>query len=210
LEVRLDAAAILLLAVCSIYACADHDAATAVASSKPPASGYSTSRTGTVHDFDYFAGGWNTTQRRLKVRGAGSTDWEEFPATLCMTPYLDGVATVDELYAPTKKTAGLTLRTFDVHKQQWSIYWVSDKTGTLDPLPVVGGFQGDRGEFYAQDEDNHRPVKVRYTWDKIDQDHARWSQAFSYDDRTWETNWVGDFTRADTTTTCDHGRPRRS
>jgi hypothetical protein len=118
--------------------------------------------------------------------------------------------TVDELYLPTKNSAGLTLRTFDVQKRQWSIYWVSSMTGKLDPIPVVGGFQGDRGEFYAQDEDNHRPVKVQYTWDKIDRDHARWQQAFSYDNRTWETNWTADFTRADASTTCNSGRPKRS
>src|ERR1700678_1172203 len=126
----------------------------------PP--GYSLSRTGDMHDFDYFVGGWTTKQRRLKARGVGSSDWEEFPATLCMSLYLGGIATVDEMYLPTKSRAGLTLRTFDVRKHQWSIYWVNSTTGTLDPIPVVGGFQGDRGEFYAQDEDNHRPVKVRY------------------------------------------------
>ena len=57
----------------------------------PP--GYTTGRTGDVHDFDYFAGGWTTHQRRLKARGVGSTEWEEFPATLCMSLYLDGMVT---------------------------------------------------------------------------------------------------------------------
>jgi len=173
----------------------------------PP--GYSTSRTGDVHDFDYFVGGWVTKQRRLRVRGVGGSDWEEFPGTLCMMLYLGGMATVDELYMPTKNTAGLTLRTFDVKKRQWSIYWVSSTTGTLDPVPVVGGFAGNHGEFYAQDEDNHRPIKVRYVWDKIDRDHARWQQAFSYDNRTWETNWIADFTRLDASKTCEDGRPKR-
>jgi hypothetical protein len=46
-------------------------------------------------------------------------------------------------------------------------------------------------------------------WDKIDRDHARWQQAFSYDDRTWETNWVAEFTRADASKVCENGRPRR-
>jgi len=73
-------------------------------------------RTGDVHDFDYFAGAWTTRQRRLTARGVGSSDWDEFPATLCMTLYLDGMATVDELFFPTKGWAGLTLRTFDVQK----------------------------------------------------------------------------------------------
>jgi hypothetical protein len=173
----------------------------------PP--GYSTARTGDVHDFDYFAGAWTTKQRRLKARGVGSKDWEEFPATLCMTLYLGGLATVDELYMPNSGRAGLALRTFDVERRQWSIYWVSSATGRLDPVPVVGGFDGSRGEFYAVDEDNHRPVKVRYLWTKIDHDHARWEQAFSFDNRSWETNWIADFERADASKTCENGRPRR-
>jgi hypothetical protein len=173
----------------------------------PP--GYSASRTGDMHDFDYFAGGWITKERRLKARGVGSSDWEEFPATLCMTVYLGGVATVDELYMPTRKSAGLTLRTFDPRTHQWSIYWVSSTTGKLDSAPVVGGFNGNHGEFYGEDEDNDRAVKVRFLWDKIDHDHARWQQAFSYDDRTWETNWVADFTRADASKVCSNGRPKR-
>jgi len=173
----------------------------------PP--GYSTARTGDLHDFDYFAGGWTTHQRRLKARGVGSTEWEDFPATLCMRLYLDGMATVDELYMPTKGVAGLTLRTFDPKQRQWSIYWVSSVTGKLDPVPVVGGFAGNHGEFYAADEADGRPIKVRYTWDKLDRDHARWEQAFSYDNRTWETNWTADFVRTDTAKTCAQGRPKR-
>lgn len=173
----------------------------------PP--GYSTARTGTTHDFDYFVGGWTTHQRRLKTRGVGSNEWEEFPGNLCMTLYLEGMATVDELYFPTKRSAGLTLRTFDPAKRQWSIYWVSSLTGKLDPVPVVGGFEGNRGEFYGEDQDNGRPIKVRYMWNKVDHDHARWEQAFSYDNRTWETNWTADFSRADTAAVCQNGRPRR-
>jgi hypothetical protein len=131
------------------------------------------------------------------------------PATLCMTLYLEGIATVDELYMPTKGVAGLSLRTFDAGKHQWSIYWVSSATGRLDPVAVVGGFEGNHGEFYAADHDGGRAIKVRYTWDIRDHEHARWEQAFSYDDRTWETNWTADFERADPARTCAGGRPRR-
>lgn len=180
--------------------------------SKATPPGFTRSRTGSVHDFDFFAGGWTTVQHRLKARGAGSTDWEAFPATLCMTPYLDGMATVDEMHMPTRGahgTSGLTLRTFNPATRQWSIYWVSSATGQLDPTPLVGGFDGSRGEFYADDEEDGRPTQVRYLWIKLDADHARWEQAISRDDQHWETNWTADFTRADTDATCDHGRPRR-
>jgi hypothetical protein len=192
-----------LFVLATLTACA----AAGPAASLPP--GYSLQRTGGAHDFDYFVGGWKTTQRKLRARGVGSDDWEEFPASLCMALYLDGNATVDELYMPTRRIAGLTLRTFDRAAHRWSVYWISGATGQLDPIPVVGGFDGDRGEFYAEDKDGDRPVKVRYLWRKIDGDHARWEQAFSYDDRTWETNWTADFLRADAGETCPGGRPRR-
>ena len=190
-----------------VMACTGAARSAAADAPAPLPPGYSLAHLGDVHDFDYFVGGWITKQRRLKARGVGSRDWEEFPAVECLTPYLDGLATVDELYMPTKKRAGLTVRVFDVESHRWSIYWVSGESGPLDP--VVGGFQGNHGEFYAQDEDDHRPVKVRYTWDKIDRDHARWQQAFSFDNRTWETNWIGDFTRADASKVCENGRPKR-
>jgi hypothetical protein len=173
----------------------------------PP--GFSTSRAGSIHDFDYFVGGWTTHQHRLKARGVGSTEWEDFPAVQCTTPYLAGMATVDELYMPTKGAAGLTLRTFDVETHQWSIYWVSSKTGKLDPVPVVGGFEGSRGEFYADDNEDGRSIRVRYMWNELDHDHARWEQAYSYDNRTWETNWIADFQRGDPAKICEGGRPKR-
>jgi len=171
----------------------------------PP--GFTMERTGGEHDFAYFEGGWTTVQRRLR---AGTTDtWDTFPATLCASPYLDGRATIDELYMPTLSRAGLTLRTFDRERNQWSVYWVNSATGRLDPIPVVGGFEGRRGEFYASDTVAGRSVKVRYLWTIADDNHARWEQAFSYDDQTWVTNWTADFTRADPASVCENGKPRR-
>ena len=189
-------------ALCAVAAKADADSAAAV----PP--GYSTTLTGSVHDFDYLVGGWTIQQHRLKARGVGSKDWEDFTGTECMVLYLGGMATVDELYMPKLGRAGLTLRTFDLEKHQWLIYWVSSSDGKLGD-PVVGGFQGNVGDFYGVDDDNGRPIKVRFIWTKLDHDHARWEQAFSYDNRTWETNWTADFLRADTATVCEGNRPRR-
>jgi hypothetical protein len=205
--------ALSILLALSVTACAGQGRGAAPAtvdkseSTFPP--GYTATRNGGPRDFDYFAGGWTTRQRRLKARGVGSSEWEEFPATLCMSLYLDGMATVDEIYFPTKGWAGLTLRAFNLEKRQWSIYWVSSVSGKMEP-PVVGGFDGNHGEFYGEDQDNGRPVKVRYMWNKLDRDHARWEQAFSYDNRTWETNWTADFARANPTTTCEAGRPKRT
>ncbi len=180
---------------------------TAVAADPP---GYTLARQGDSHDFDFLGGAWTTVQRRLKARNVGSQEWTAFPANLCLTHYLDGIANVDELHMPTMGRRGLTLRTFDTEKRQWSIYWVATPLGRLDPIPVVGGFQGGHGEFYGEDKDGDTPVKVRFIWENLDANHARWAQAFSYDDKTWETNWTAEFTRSDPARLCDQGRPRRS
>jgi len=206
---RFTASAIAVSAASLAFLCASVRASHAATPDDTAPPGYSLSRTGDMHDFDYFVGGWSTQQHRLKARGVGSKEWEDFTGTLCMTPYLAGLATVDELYLPTKGSAGLTLRTFDVKKRQWSIYWVAGATGRLDPVPVVGGFDGNRGEFYADDHEDGRAIKVRYMWNKLDHDHARWEQAYSYDNKTWETNWIADFSRADTANVCENGRPKR-
>lgn len=115
---------------------------------------------GDVHDFDFLAGDWNVVNRRLKVRGVGSTEWDEFPATHHGELHLGGVANVDEIDFLTQGWSGMTVRAFDVARRQWSIWWINSRTGTLFP-PVLGGFSGDRGEFYGEDEDGGRPVMVR-------------------------------------------------
>ena len=127
----------------------------------------------------------------------------------CTTLHLDSAANVDEIYFPTKGWSGLTVRTFDKARHQWSIYWVNSNTGVMFP-PVVGGFQGDTGDFVGDDTDDGKPVKVRFHWTKYSADHLKWEQFFSYDDgKTWEMNWTNELTRADEATVCDHGRPRR-
>ena len=173
-----------------------------------PAAPVAGAPTGTVHDFDWMAGAWTVMNHRLKTRWVGSHDWDEFPAKDCATLYIDGVANVDEIAFPTKGWAGVTLRTFNVQTRQWSIYWVNSRTGVLFP-PVVGGFEGDRGVFYGDDEDDGIPVKERFIWTRQGPDHAHWEQSFSRDGgRTWEVNWTNDFTRADPSM-CEGGRPKK-
>jgi hypothetical protein len=63
--------------------------------------------------------------------------------------------------------------------------------------PVRGGFSGERGEFFGEDVDDGRTVKVRFVWEQLGPDRARWEQAFSADGSLWESNWLMEFTRAD-------------
>jgi hypothetical protein len=151
-------------------------------------------RTGDVHDFDFLHGDWTFQNRRLKKRWVGSDDWDEFPATMRCEGHMGGMVNVDENLFPARGFSGMTIRTFSLARRQWFIYWISSSQGDLLP-PVVGGFTGDRGEFYGEDTDDGRPIKARFIWTRLSPDTARWEQAFSLDGEAWETNWVMDHTR---------------
>jgi hypothetical protein len=154
--------------------------------------------TGDIHDFDFFVGTWKGENRRLKKRWVGSKDWDTFPNTLICGSRLGGIVNLDyEVNFPTQGWQGMTVRIFNPTKRQWSLYWINSRTGELFP-PVVGGFTGDHGEFYGDDTDDGRPIKVVFKWDRLGPGKARWQQAFSLDGKTWETNWICDHTRVST------------
>jgi hypothetical protein len=133
--------------------------------------------------------------RRLKVRGAGCEDWDEFAGTSFCQGLMGGLCNVDENDFPDRGQQGLSFRTFDVAQGLWSIRWVSSDAGVVQ-APVHGRFESGVGRFFGEDVEGGRPVKVRYVWDEIGVGSARWAQAFSYDGgETWETNWIMAFTR---------------
>ena len=145
--------------------------------------------TGDVHDFDFFVGNWQSTNHRLRKRWVGSNDWETFPCTIRCESRMGGVVNIDEGVFPTKGWSGMTIRTFNLKARQWSLYWINSSTGELFP-PVVGGFSGDVGEFWGDDQDEGRPIKVVFRWTKLSHNAARWEQSFSLDGKDWEKNWI--------------------
>jgi hypothetical protein len=150
--------------------------------------------TGTIHDFDFLIGNWRSVNRRLKKRWVGSDEWDVFPNTLRCESRLDRMVNIDEAVFTTKGWSGMTIRVFNPHDRRWSLYWISGQTGTLFP-PVVGGFNGDYGEFWGDDTDAGRPIKVVFRWRRLGPDKAHWEQAFSLDGKEWETNWRIEHTR---------------
>ena len=149
-------------------------------------------------DFDFLIGSWTSRQRRLRERLKGSDSWEEFPASLEVRKILGGMGNVDELVMERESGVmrGVTLRLFDLQSRQWSIYWADGIHGAL-AVPEVGAFKDGRGEFYAQEPFEGRMIFSRFVWLQQTETSCRWEQAFSEDGgKTWETNWVADFTRA--------------
>lgn len=154
-----------------------------------------TVRTG-IGAFDFLVGRWTVANRRLREPLSGRTEWDEFPGTIvCHAPLFDGAANLDEITFPTLGSRGLTLRLFDPQREEWSLNWVSSRTGTLSP-PVVGRFAPDgTGAFVGDDILDGRRVRCRFLWSGISATTARWEQAYSTDGAGWETNWIMDMTR---------------
>ena len=147
------------------------------------------------HDFDFFHGEWTVVNRRRTDFLDPDGSWEEFVGTSRCWPLFDGAANIDEIDLPHLGAKGATLRLFDRETEQWSLNWAASRTGTLFP-PVIGRFEGGRGEFYGDDTHDGKDVRVRFVWSDTSPAGARWEQAFSVDDgETWVTNWTMDFTR---------------
>ena len=155
---------------------------------------------GRPHDFDFLVGRWHIANRRLRERHVGCTEWIHFDATTQAFSHLGGLVSVDDNVFTDLGAGGLSFRTLDVAARRWNIYWVSSRDGKLS-APVSGGWNGDRGEFHGVDEDDGRPVRVRFLWERLGPDTARWSQDFALAGRDgaadgpWETNWVMEFSR---------------
>jgi hypothetical protein len=147
------------------------------------------------HDFDFFHGTWEVANRRRTDFLDPDSDWVEFPAVSRCWSLFDGAANIDEVDMPYLGAKGLTLRLFDRDSRQWSLNWSSSTTGRLFP-PVIGRFDGDRGEFHGDDTHDGKDVRVRFVWSGMSRAGARWEQAFSLDGgETWLTNWIMEFSR---------------
>lgn len=155
-------------------------------------------------DFDFEYGTWSVRHRRLIDRLAGCGEWEEFDGTTICAPIIGGVGNFEQVWMPSIDTIGMALRLFDASTGLWSIYWSSNRTGRLEP-PVVGCFVDSVGTFEADDDFNGKPIRVRFIWENISGDRARWTQAFRPEGGVeWEDNWTMDFTR------CSYDAPAAS
>jgi hypothetical protein len=149
------------------------------------------------NDFDFLIGTWKVHHRRLKERLVGCTEWEEFIGDTVDRKILNGVGNMDEniLQRASGSIHAISLRLFNPQTREWSIYWSTDLTGTLD-VPMIGGFQDGYGEFYSQEVFEGRHIYNRFIWSKVTANTCQWEQAFSEDGgKTWETNWVMNFER---------------
>jgi hypothetical protein len=152
------------------------------------------------HDFDFLIGDWKAHVCRLPERFKGSNVWVEYNGISNHKKLLDSNANFEEFDVSTPdrklRIKAQTLRLYNPDSHQWSIYLVDLDKGTLDLPPVVGQFNGKRGEFYNQQIWEGRAVLVRYMWLDISTKSSRMEQSFSADGgKTWEVNWICELSR---------------
>ncbi len=148
-------------------------------------------------DFDFEFGSWQVSHRRLRDRLTHCQEWDEFLGHSETRPVMGGAGNVEDnlLHLPTGDYRAIAVRSFDVTRDEWAIWWLSSLSPHVLDVPVKGRFEGNEGAFFAADVLRGRPVKVRFLWRKGEV--PRWEQAFSGDSGiSWETNWTMDFTRA--------------
>ena len=108
------------------------------------------------HDFDFLIGDWKAHVRRLPDRLVGSSKWIEYDGISKHKKLLDSNANFEEFYVESPKDGlkikAQTLRLYNPESHQWSIYLIDLDKGTLGLPPVVGEFNGKRGEFYDQED----------------------------------------------------------
>lgn len=158
-----------------------------------------------IDDFHFLLGHWRVHNRRLVKRLQGCTEWETFPATQHNQALPAGIGNIDDFIAESWRPGfvGLSLRLFNPQTRLWSIYWLDNQTGGLNPAgsllpPVVGRFSNGVGIFEGDDVLDGRAIRVRYTWSAITPHSAQWEQAMSADaGHTWEMNWRMKFERAE-------------
>ena len=149
-----------------------------------------------THDFDFEVGDWTVSNRRLRQRLCGCTEWDEFEATATMRAFPDRMGNHEILRSEhVPGYIGMAFRLYDPKTRLWSIHWVDNQYRTME-APMVGAFHGDGiGMFEGEYELAGRPLLVRFLWSRGER--PRWEQAFSDDGgATWETNWTMEFRRA--------------
>jgi len=156
--------------------------------------------TSSPSDFDFIVGHWLVRHRRLNARLCGCTEWTEFNGTNTTQKILGGFGNVEDnvLSFPDGDVRAAAFRSFDPKTRTWAIWWLDGRAPHNLDVPVIGGFSGGEGTFFADDTFEGNPIKVRFIWKVNPGSEPTWEQAFSSDGgATWETNWTMEFKRSE-------------
>ncbi len=149
--------------------------------------------------FDFLVGKWHLSIKRLLHPLSGSHDWISCSGPSIVHPFWAGAADFQEgaIHCPGQQINALTLRLYHASTGQWLSYWATQKNGLGTGLPIMGRFDAvGHGELTGPDTWLGKPIVTRTIW-TMRRGNPHLEQAFSADGgKTWETNWVTDYTRA--------------
>jgi hypothetical protein len=150
------------------------------------------------HDFDFDFGNWNTHTTRLIDPLTGSKTWITLDGVTRVRKVWDGRANMAEYKAdgPKGHVELISLRLYRPDAQEWTLNFATPKGGAFG-IPLIGKFKDGHGVFIDQETYNGKTILVKFTFTPISATKARSEQAFSGDGgKTWETNWINEYTRA--------------
>lgn len=153
------------------------------------------------HDFDFNVGTWNTHIRRSLDPFSASGKSIEMDGTVTVRKIWGGRAQLEEIEAqgPSGPWEGLTLFLYNPHSHQWSQLFANSKSGMLT-TPLVGSFEGGRGDLYSEDTFHDRSILVHGVWSDITPDAHTYEESYSADGgKTWLPAFVGHVTRKQNT-----------
>jgi hypothetical protein len=149
------------------------------------------------HDFDFNIGVWHTHIKRVLEPLSGSAKSIELDGTVTVRKVWGGRAQLEEIEAdgPNGHWEGMTLFLYNPSAHQWSQTFAASKMGVLNP-PLIGTFNGGRGELVAQDTVDGRSVLVRAVWSEIKPDSHHFEEFYSDDGgKTWVPAFIATLTR---------------
>lgn len=144
-------------------------------------------------DFDFLAGEWKIAHRRLK---SGTNDiWEDSISGASVHRVLNGMASIEELRAPSGDFMGMGVRVWLPQESKWADHWTSAANGVVN-APQMGEFIDGEGVFISEERVDGVDWLYRGIWDKITPNSCRWHQSSSKDGgKNWQWNWWMDWTR---------------
>lgn len=155
-----------------------------------------TTRDGT-HDFDFHLGLWHTHIHRALDPFDPKTTSIELNGRLTVDKVWGGRAQIEQIEAdgPQGHWQAMTLFIYNPQAHQWSQSYLNSKNPTLGN-PLIGSFQGGRGELFSADTFKDRAILVRGSWSNITPNTCRYEEFYSDDGGgTWHQAFRADLTR---------------
>ena len=150
-----------------------------------------------AHDFDFHIGVWHSHIRRILDPLSDSGKAVELDGTVTVRKIWDGRGQLEEIEAdgPNGHWEGLTLFLYNPESHQWSQSYINSKMAALEP-PLVGSFKDGRGELFAQDTFQDKPILVRGLWSGITPNQHHYEEFYSKDGgKTWWPAFIATLTR---------------